>query len=324
MTRRQAAILGPAIAALSLVLPACGVGPGAQGSFDRSLAVQGPVRLELATASGNVRITGSVDGLVKIHGEVRVSGFPFGDPQKRLAEIVSHPPIEQSGDTVRIGRELSNWRNASISYVIEAPRETEVTTTIASGAQSIAGIRGPLKAEAASGSIRAEKIEKGVQLITASGAIEADGLGDDLRISSASGSVSAADVKGDVRIGALSGAISVKQPGGRVDVDAASGKIEVYGAGSDVRAHTASGEIVVQGNPGPNSFWDLKTASGSVQINVPRQANFHLTAEAVSGDIRTDIPIVVEEQGKHSIRARAGTDGGRVEIHTVSGQIVVR
>jgi len=91
-----------------------------------------------------------------------------------------------------------------------------------------------------------------------------------------------------------------------------------------VRAHAASGQIMVQGNPGANNYWDLKTASGSVKISVPRGANFHLTAEAVSGEISTDIPIVVEEQGKHSVRARAGTGGGRVEIHTVSGQIVVQ
>jgi DUF4097 and DUF4098 domain-containing protein YvlB len=80
----------------------------------------------------------------------------------------------------------------------------------------------------------------------------------------------------------------------------------------------------VQGNPSESSYWDLKTVSGVVQLGVPPNANFHLTAEAISGQIRTDVPIVIEEQGKHSLRARMGNGGGRVEVHTVSGEIRVR
>jgi DUF4097 and DUF4098 domain-containing protein YvlB len=58
---------------------------------------------------------------------------------------------------------------------------------------------------------------------------------------------------------------------------------------------------------------------------VPANASFHLAAEAVSGEIKTDIPIMVEEKGKHSLRARVGSgNGGRVEVHTVSGEIRLR
>jgi hypothetical protein len=32
---------------------------------------------------------------------------------------------------------------------------------------------------------------------------------------------------------------------------------------------------------------------------------------------------MIEEQGKHSLRAHMGDGGGRVEIHTVSGAIEV-
>ena len=88
-------------------------------------------------------------------------------------------------------------------------------------------------------------------------------------------------------------------------------------------AHSVSGRVYVQGNPGEQGYWNLRTASGGVQISIPPSANFHLSAEAVSGQIRTDVPIVVEEQGKHSLRARLGSGGGRVEVRTVSGEIRV-
>jgi DUF4097 and DUF4098 domain-containing protein YvlB len=323
MTHRSlAAPLGLLVAAIAAL--GCGVGPSANGSFDRTLSVTAPIRLELANASGDVSITGSTDGKVHVHGEVRSSGIGFDSPQKRLDEIVSNPPIEQKGDTVRIGKDLSRIRNLSVSYVIEVPRETEVDITVASGSQTIRGVRGPIKAQAASGSIRADHIDRHAQLSTLSGSIDAHDIGDDLRASSASGSVTVSNIKGDVRTSALSGATQIAEPGGRVDSDTASGSVEVQGATTDVKAHAASGRIEVRGNPGSNSYWDLKTVSGVVELSVPSNANFHLSADAVSGQIKTDVPIVIEEQGKHSLRARVGAGGGRVEVHTISGEIRVR
>ena len=48
-----------ALLATSASLAACGFGPTEHGTFDRTLDVSGPLRLELATASGAVRIKGT-------------------------------------------------------------------------------------------------------------------------------------------------------------------------------------------------------------------------------------------------------------------------
>ncbi len=260
-----------------------------------------------------------------IHADVHSSGIGFDSPQKRLDEIVNNPPVEQRGDTIRVGKDLGrSLHNLSISYVIEVPRDTEVDTTVASGSQTISRVRGPVKVQSASGSIRVDHIDRQTQLTTLSGSIDANDIGDDLRANSASGSVTVSNIKGDVRISALSGATQIIKPGGRVEADTTSGSVEVQGATTDVKAHAASGKIDVTGNPGTNSYWDLKTVSGVVQLGVPSNSNFHLSANAVSGDIKTDIPIVIEEQGKHSLRARVGAGGGRVEVRTISGEIRVR
>src|SRR6266851_1021417 len=281
----------------------CNTGPSVNGSFVRTFTVTGPVRLELSNAAGDVDISGTAGRTVSVHADVRASGFGFDNPQKRLNETISNPPVEQRGDTIRIGKEMSRMRNLTITYTIQVPYDTDVDVTVASGAQTIRNVRGPVKVKAASGSIRVQKIERDAQL------------------SSGSGTVS--DVKGDVRVSALSGVIRVSKPGARVEADTASGEVEIQGASNDVKAHAASGRVFVQGNPGGDSYWDLKTVSGGVQLNVPASANLRLSADAVSGDIRTDIPIVVEEQGKHSLRAHIGNGGGRVEVHTVSGEICV-
>jgi DUF4097 and DUF4098 domain-containing protein YvlB len=304
-------------------LAGCENGPAVSGSFERSYNVTGPIRLELTNAAGDVEITGSADGKVHVHGEVRASGYGSDSPQKRLDETVSNPPIEQRGDTIRVGKEMSRMRNVSITYTIQVPHDTEVNATVASGAQTIRGLRGPVKVQAASGSIRVEKIERDAQLSTASGSISATDIGSEVRVKSATGSVTVTNTRGDVIVDAIAGVIRVSQPGGRIEADTASGEVEIEGAASDVKAHAASGRVSVQGNPGADSYWELKTMSGAIQLGVPSSANLHLSAEAVSGEIRSDVPIVVEEQGKHSLRAHMGSGGGRVDVHTVSGEIRV-
>jgi Putative adhesin len=324
MNRRTFAPLAGLL--LSVLLNAgCAMGPAASGSFDRTLNVSGPIRLELNNAAGDVSITGSSDGKVHVHGDARASSFGFESPDKRISDLLANPPVEQRGNTIHIGEEMRRMRNVSVTYMIEVPHDTEISSSILSGAQTIRDVRGPVKAEAASGSIRVSHIERQTQLSTLSGSIRADNIGEDIRANSASGTVTVSNIKGDVRISALSGSTQILKPGGRVEASTASGSVDVEGATSDVKAHAASGRVNVQGNPGTSSYWDLKTASGTVQLEVPANASFHLAAEAVSGEIKTDIPVVVEEQGKHSLRARVGSgNGGRVEVRTVSGEIRLR
>jgi DUF4097 and DUF4098 domain-containing protein YvlB len=312
-----------ALFSTAFILAGCNVGPSANGSFERSFTVSGPLRLELSNASGDVQITGSTDTNVHVHADVVAHGMGFDKPQKVLDDMASNPPVELKGDTLRIGKGFSHVRNVTLSYRISVPHDTEVEISVASGAQTIQQVRGPVKVNAASGSIRVDHIDREVQLNSASGSVDADNVGDNVRAKSLSGNVNVSGAKGDVEVGALSGSIQVRKANGRIDAETADGSVDVQNAVNDVKARTASGRVTVQGNPGATSYWDLKTASGPVVLSVPSSSNFHLTAEATSGEIRADIPIVVEEQTKHALRAHVGTGGGRVEIHTVSGEIRV-
>src|SRR5216683_7600664 len=189
MARHRKLCLPLVLFSALFVLAGCYSGPAVTGTFDRNYSVTGPIRVELANASGDVDITGSADGKVHVHGGVRASGFGSESSQKRLDDTLANPPIEQKGDTIRIGKDYSRMRNVSIAYSIQVPRDTEVSANVASGAQTILGVRGPVKVQAASGSIRVEKIEHDAQLSTASGSVSATDIGGEVHVSSASGSV---------------------------------------------------------------------------------------------------------------------------------------
>ena len=324
MTRRHMTILSRISLFTALAAFALPAVAAQNATFDRSFTVSSPVRLELSNGSGSVEIKGSSDGTVHIHGKVTPGGWSiFGGSGKNVEEVAANPPLEQSGSTIRIGKNSSWLKNVTIDYQVEVPHDTEIDAGVASGGITIDNVKGPVKASSASGYVHVYRVERDTQLNAASGSIEASGIGGSLRVSSASGDTRVADVKGELKITAASGAIRIEHPSDRVDASTASGSIEVLGANNDVKVHAISGSIQVSGNPGASRLWELKTISGSVELRVPSNASFLLSAESTSGDIRTSIPVILEEQNKHSLRAHIGNSAGRVEVHTVSGSVNV-
>lgn len=296
----------------------------ADNTFDRNYNVSGHVRIELSNGSGNVEIRSSGDGKVHVYGKVTPGWSVFSSSEKSVQEVVANPPIEQHDSVIRIGK-TSNWiKNISIDYKIEAPRDTEIDAGVASGGITVDNFRGPVKASSASGYVHVYRIDGDVSMNAASGAIDASGIGGIARVSTASGDIVLADIKGDLKVSAASGSIRVNRPGDRVEVSSASGSIEVSGVSNDLKVHAISGSVNVSGDPSANRLWEVKSVSGSVDLRVPPNSSFLLTAEATSGDIRTNIPVILEEQGKHSLRAHVGSSSGRVEVRTVSGGVNIQ
>ena len=321
---RKLALPGAILLFAALSFPAARAAAAADNTFDRTFTVSGPVRLELSNGSGNVDIRGSADGKVHIYGKVSGSWTILGNAEKNVAEVVANPPLEQHADVIRVGKNSSWLHNVSIDYQIEVPHDTDIDAGVASGGITVDNVRGQVKASSASGYVHVYRVDRDVQISAASGSIDVSTIGGVLHISSASGDIVASDVKGEVKVTAASGSIRIGNPSGRVEASSASGTVEVNGASNDLKIRAISGAIKVSGDPSANHYWELKTVSGSVDLRVPGNASFLLSAEATSGDIRTSLPVVLEEQSKHSLRAHVGSSSGRVEVHTVSGEINVR
>jgi hypothetical protein len=60
-----------------------------------------------------------------------------------------------------------------------------------------------------------------------------------------------------------------------------------------------------------------------VNLAVPSNANFRLNASVRGGSINTQIPIVIEEQTRHELRARVGNGSARIDVHSGSGNITI-
>ncbi|MGD1106755.1 MAG: DUF4097 family beta strand repeat-containing protein [Terracidiphilus sp.] len=253
----------------------------AEATFERDLAVTGRVDLTVNTGSGSIHLTSGPAGRVHIFARVK-SGW--GSSDEMVQEIAAHPPIQQTGNIVRIGAGHQNLGNVSIDYEIQAPPDSYL--------------------DAASGS----------------GNVTDEGVGANARLSTGSGSIHATGLQGGFTVQTGSGNIDAAQTGsGDVKAETGSGSIELKNLHGGLRAGTGSGNIKVDGTPAAS--WRINTGSGSVELWTGNAA-LTLDAGAGSGNIHCDRAIVTQGTiDHHHLKGAIGGGGPAVHIGTGSGNI---
>lgn len=295
----------------------------AAGTFERTLSVSGPVDLSVRTGAGGIQVrTGSGD-TVRIVGHVRArTMWTVEDPKVEVERLLADPPIEQAGDTIRIGAtQASMPRSVSISYELTVPANTRLQSRTGSGNQLIGDLQGPLEAKAGSGEIKVGRIGGDVIVSTGSGDIDLVESRGRFDAKAGSGTIRATGVGGAIRARAGSGRIDVEQTAaGEIDVATGSGDIIVKGAQGPIYLRAGSGDISINGQPSDD--WRVKTGSGSVAVRVPNQASFAIDAETRSGSIDITHPIQESDtRTRRRLQGTIGRGGPRLELSTGSGRI---
>ncbi len=218
-----------ALLALAVVSAGCAGGPGSSASFERSLSVSGPLRVELVNGSGSVQISAGDPGQVRIRGQVRASCWVFGDVRRRVGEIASNPPIERQGNLIRVGsgRARDLMRSMTLNYTIVVPPETELETEVGSGSVEVRDIHGPAKLTTGSGGIRVANLREDAQVATGSGGITLSNIAGEIRATAGSGVITLSQIGGEIRATTGSGGITIAEPGGRVTAGTGSGSVTV-------------------------------------------------------------------------------------------------
>ncbi len=299
-----------------------------EATFDRTLKVTGPVDLEVVTGSGHINVRSGGAGAVTVHGIVTESCcniFSNTDPNA-IKAIASNPPIEQSGNTIRIGHlgESQRYNNISVSYELVVPSDTKLLSKTGSGAQDISGVSGPAEVNTGSGNLKVSDIGGQLRARTGSGGIT---------ISNIAGSVSAHTGSGSIhgeRLGTASSTPATRgasnsfaeTAAGDFDFQTGSGSIHISDLRGAVRAHTGSGRIELEGQA--TGDWRLSTGSGGITVRLPAQASFELNAHTSSGSIHTNRQITVQgTTGRHDLRGTANSGGIHLDLSTGSGSITI-
>jgi DUF4097 and DUF4098 domain-containing protein YvlB len=274
------AVAALALAAAPLVaLPALAT----EATFERTLNVNGHVELSVSTGSGNIHLTHGSDSQIHIFGKVKSN---WGGSEEKVHEIAANPPIEQTGNIVRIGLHHENLHNISIEYEIQAPANAYL--------------------DAGSGS----------------GDVIDDGVGENAKLSTGSGNIHATGLQGGFSVGTGSGDIYAEQSsGGDVKAETGSGNIELRDLRGALKATTGSGNIKAGG--APTAGWKLETGSGNVEIWAGNAA-LTLDAESGSGSIHTDREMLTQgSTDRHHVTGKLNGGGPTVRVETGSGDIRV-
>lgn len=275
------ALLTAAALVVLTAIPASAGPP--EANFERTLNVNGSVlQLMVSTGSGNIQLTRGSDRQVHILGHVKAS---WGGNEDEVRQIAANPPIEQTGNIVRVGEMRQNLRGISISYEIEAPGNAT------------------LNASSGSGNIGDDGVGENASLRTGSGDIHATGLGGGFKASTGSGNIYA------------------EQAGsGDVNASTGSGDIELRNLRGGLVARTGSGGIKLGGMP--VSLWHVQTGSGSVEF-WPGKTGFNLNGSTGSGGVQVDSPIAGRSGDRHHVSGSVNGGGPEVRISTGSGEIRV-
>jgi beta-lactamase regulating signal transducer with metallopeptidase domain len=260
-----------------------GMQEGGPLSFDRTLSVSGTTQLEVSTGSGNIHITHGSGNQIRIHGQIHVK---HGDSEEQARQIVATPPIEQSGDMIRVGQRQEHWRGISIDYQIEAPADTLLTAN------------------------------------SGSGDIVDEGVGQNAKLQTGSGDISATSLEGPFMVKTGSGNIVAKQTGqGDVIAETGSGDIELKDIHGSFHGQTGSGNIKASGTP--SASWTLQTGSGNLELwtgNAP----LTLDASTGSGSVTSEHEMMVQGTfDHHHLRGTLNGGGPTIRVQTGSGDIQI-
>src|SRR5437867_2621224 len=93
-------ILITAVTLTIWTLPAQGA---ARGEFARTLQVNGAVNLQVETGSGSIDVRTGSSSEVRVVGHIWANEWFSGNAEERVKRLESNPPIQQSGNDIRIG-----------------------------------------------------------------------------------------------------------------------------------------------------------------------------------------------------------------------------
>ena len=126
-------------------------------------------------------------------------------------------------------------------------------------------------------------------------------------IQSVSGDVDVSGVTGTLRAKTVSGNVRVKEVSGTVNASTVSGSVEV-----DIQRLEGKGDM------------KFSSVSGSVNVRVPADLNAAVEMSSVSGAVKTDFPIEVEEArygpGRKA-HGRIGNGDRSIRLSSVSGKV---
>lgn len=343
MIRRPLALLGLVALAVAPAraqeviapLPAAGVpAPERVAWFARFQdARSGPESIETVTRTFKVGQTGSLD-IFNLAGPVVVSGVSGdeivvtavkrvrGRPEdaKTQLEAIMIDATETGGrvEVRTMVRGRVKHMGAWVDYTVQVPYGTAVTARSLGGDVKVSSVKGEVQIESANGAVEASGTPHLVRVKTLSGDVLVTDAGspDGLSVSTVSGRLVTRGLKArSIELATISG-----------DLLMANTTCE------RARVRTVSGTLDFLGPLLKGGRYEFTSHAGDVRLKLTGSPGFELFAKTFSGDVRSDLPLVVEpaDSGlppgvpeRRDVRGTFGDGSAVLLVKTFSGSVTV-
>ncbi len=227
-------------------------GADLKGKFERTFQVTGAANLDVVTGSGDIAVRTGDASTVVVKGIIHVSRME-ADAEQLVSDLEQHPPIAQSGNSIRIGHQEggARGRNVSIDYELVVPSGSEFKAQTGSGDLSVLGPLGAVDVQTGSGDVAIESVKGSVRLMTGSGDVK-------MKEAGASGA--------DVQTGSGDVAVALPSQGGfDLAVETGSGDVSTASGLSIENMKSSHGSFTGKVRRG-GARYAIRTGSGDVRL----------------------------------------------------------
>lgn len=285
---------------------------------EKSFSVQPGGTLRVSSFKGEIRVSPSNDGMVKITARQKIKASSDAEADEFLRKL--ELTIVQSGSMVsavanhekapfwtRLMREP--WPPVSVDFIVTVPASFATKLSTSGGMVLVDDMTGAVNVRSSEGHIYLRKMGGEVDAQTSDGNMTLD------------------EGHGRVRLATSRGSITVGRVMGSADISSSVGSIKVDVAGGTLRASTHAGTLIA-GLLGPLAGeCVLSNSDGSVRVTVDKGAAFQLDAATSGGRVETEgIKLTAEKSNekKTSVAGAANGGGPLLKIRTSDGDVSVK
>jgi hypothetical protein len=262
----------------------------------REATVQTPLRLDLRTTNGAVKVRGIEGASARVRAEVELKGHHRDDGSP--AEEAVRQGIVFEGDNLRIESPPAARDSMTVHYEINVPFATLALLTVTNGPVEVRGIDGPIEVTLTNGPISIEDVGGAIDLQLTNGPAHIERCRD------------------IVEAKVTNGPIHVEGVRGPVDVTVHNGPLSLEDVGEGITASATNGPIVYRGAVGGN--FDLSSTRGGIVLELPSDSRFELDAEVERGEVLSEFDVnesAVPPFNEPAPRVRLRAGRGKIVVH---------
>ena len=285
-------------------------------TVEKTFTVQPGGALHVDTQGGEIRVTPSADGAVKVTARERIRADSEAEADELLKKL--DLTIEQTGNDVSAsakyesqmpGFHFGSWPPVNVDFIVTVPASFSTDLHTSGGGITIGDLAGKVYARTSGGGIKLGKLGSTVDARTSGGSVTLD---------EARGSAALHSSGGSITVGRVLGPAEISTSGGGIKIDSVEGSVQAHTSGGSVRAGIAGAlkEDCV-----------LSTSGGSVHVTVDKSAAFRLDAATSGGSVdAAGLTITLEKSDRSRSRLAGSVNGGGplLKLRSSGGGIEVK